>query len=121
MYTMCTHIIYAFFGVTPDANIKYMNPTLDVKLKNIESVIALKAKNPNLKIIASIQQTSTNFSMLADDPILREKFAVNVLKFIEMWGFDGVDIHWVFSGQRSSNQSRDKNNFSLMLRRLSDK
>lgn len=121
---MCTHIVYAFFGVSYNGDIEYMNHHLDDESKNIESLIAMKRKNAELKIIASIggpQVSSRVFSVIASNDTSRETFAANVLEFIESWGFDGVDIHWEHQEQTMSESVRDNENFSLMLKKLKEK
>lgn len=87
-----THLIYTFFGLSVDGDIKLLDEWLDVELGFIAKFIALKSVNPNCKMLASIGgwncQPST-FSQMAASPTSRSAFAKNTFDFLKKYGFDG--------------------------------
>lgn len=93
--SQCTHIMYAFFGISAAGNVRILDSNLDIVQRNIQKTVELKLKWPHLKIIASVggwNEGSTVFSAVAKDANLRETYANNVLAFVRMYGFDGIDI-----------------------------
>ena len=66
---------------------------------------ALKNTNPGLQTWISIggwsmndpdQPTASTFSDLAGSPDAQSNFFASVLSFLETYGFDGVDLDWLF-------------------------
>ncbi|MCF7567838.1 glycoside hydrolase family 18 protein [Sabulilitoribacter arenilitoris] len=111
-----THINYAF------ANIVEGKPKFELELDSIKipKVIALKKKNPNLKVLYSIGGWvwSDKFSHTAAYPDARKKFAKGCVKLMKKHGFDGVDLDWEYPGQRAEDnaiRSSDKENFTMLL------
>lgn len=55
---ICTHLIYAFFGVTESGTIRITDPYLDLEENwgrgNIKKLNKLKLVNPQLKTLAAI-------------------------------------------------------------------
>lgn len=116
--SLMTHINFAFGHVAP---------TFDsVIIKNegrLDSIVALREKNPDLKIVLSIGGWgSGNFSEMAADSVLREKFAKDCLKKVEAHGLDGVDIDWEYptagKGAGISYSPDDTENYTLLMRDL---
>ena len=71
----------------------------------IEEIVAYKESNPNLKVIASIGGWNFHSSLFSDmvgSPASRSAFITSLEKFMDKYGFDGVDIDWEYpcSGPR---------------------
>jgi len=117
--TKLTHINYAFANIV-DGNVQFELPTDKAK---IESVIALKKQNSDLKVLYSIGGWvwSDQFSNIAAYAESREKFAKSAVKLMKSYSFDGIDIDWEFPGQRAEDnvfRPSDKENFTLLLAEL---
>ncbi|KAL5291960.1 CHIA.2 family protein [Megaselia abdita] len=119
---LCTHIGYAFFGITPNGSIQSLDLYLDFTLGAVPNLNLLKSTNPELKTLAAIggwNQGSNLYSTVAASPSLRQNFITSVIDFIQRHGFDGIDLDWEYPGQRdSSNPSLDKQNFVIWLQEI---
>lgn len=107
-----THLIYCFFAPTSDGEIEH----IDVNVEMISKFRGLKSSNPECKLMAAVggsdEARSRAFSQMASNPSSREKFARNALKFLNRYGFDGLDIHWLYP------ESGDKENLVLLLQSI---
>ncbi|XP_055533865.1 acidic mammalian chitinase-like [Wyeomyia smithii] len=115
---LCTHLMYASFGMDEDASIVFNNPALDIDMGNIRQFNELKNVNANLKtfaVIAGLSAGSVTFSRVAASPNLRQRFAESARNFCLEHGFDGVDINWEYPGRYGGDPDNDKANFVLML------
>lgn len=56
---------------------------------------------------------------MASDPEARARFVESVLRFLEQFNFDGLDLDWEYPGSRGG-ASYDKQNFVRLLRELSE-
>ena len=112
-----THINYAF---------GHVNDTFDgVRVDNpfrLESLVALKAKNPELNVMLSVGGwASGRFSEMAADDNRRMSFANDCLRVVEEFGLDGIDIDWEYptsSMAGISSSPDDRENFNLLMRDL---
>jgi chitinase len=88
----------------------------------LRKVIALKEKNPKLKIQLSIGGwTSGNFSEMAASPKNRMSFAKDCGRIVKEYGLDGIDIDWEYptsSESGISSSPEDTKNFTLLMRDL---
>ena len=115
--TVMTHINYAF---------GHVNDTFDgVRVDNpsrLESIVALKAKNPELNVMLSVGGWgSGRFSEMASDDQRRLSFAQDCLKAVEEFGLDGIDIDWEYPTSDAagiSSSPDDRENFNLLMRDL---
>lgn len=55
---------------------------------------------------------------VANDPKLRERFALDAAQFALRHNFDGIDLDWEYPGQRGGNPHTDKDAFVLLLKDL---
>uniref|UniRef100_A0A182NNJ9 chitinase n=1 Tax=Anopheles dirus TaxID=7168 RepID=A0A182NNJ9_9DIPT len=122
---LCTHLLYAFFGVDDTGAVTILDPWLDLEdgggRGNIRRFNELRHVNPNLKTLAAVGGASVDpviFSQIAASASLREAFARNAREFCQVHGFDGVDIGWEFPAMHEGNTANDKANFVLMLSQL---
>jgi chitinase len=99
---MCTHIIYGFATLNPSeltmqvfdswADTDEYGPNLYAKVtalkkKGIKVLIALGGWNDSL---------GSKYSQLVNNPAARKKFVDNAVKFVEKYGFDGLDLDWEY-------------------------
>jgi len=125
--TIVTHINYAHG--------RFKNPKTgdggivitESKQAPISKVIALKEKNPKLKVMVMIGGWgghADGFSMMAKDPKKRTEFCHSVHENIKKFKLDGVDIDWEYPTQSADNETgcdpNDTKNFNLVLKELRD-
>ena len=116
-----THINYAFANIVDG---KVVSGYTDVDAKNFEGLRALKATNPQLKLLVSVGgwAWSKNFSDVALTDASRALFAASAVDYLRTYQLDGVDIDWEFpvGGGDAGNTARpeDKHNFTLLVQAL---
>ena len=125
--TILTHINYAHG--------RFKNPktgdggivVTESKQAPISKVVALKEKNPRLKVMLMIGGWgghADGFSMMAKDPSKRTEFCHSVNENIKKYKLDGVDIDWEYPTQSADNETgcdpNDTKNFNLVLKELRD-
>lgn len=128
-----THVIYAFARIEngeialcdPYAAIEKSFPgdsKRDVYRGNFKQLQKLKKKHSHLKTLIAIGgwTCSDGFSDMALTETSRKKFALSVAKFVEKYGFDGVDIDWEYpcGGGLAKGRAADKKNFTLLMAEL---
>ena len=113
-----THINYAFGLVNTAAEI-YLQADGPENLARLQ---ALKARNPNLKVILSVGGWGAdNFSEAALTHTTRLQFTQSAVDHIKRYALDGIDLDWEYPGQPGpgiSFRPEDKQNFTLLLRML---
>ena len=93
---------YAFAYIDPTT---FEITTMDAQtpVSTFQDAVDLKALKPDLKVFVSIggwtfsdngTATQPVFGNIARSSTNREKFANNLLKFLNSYGFDGVDLDW---------------------------
>ena len=113
-----THINYAFGQVNTngEAFIRSNTPSHFAQLQ------ALKARNPNLKVILSIGGWGAdNFSDAALTEASRQKFARSCVSLLKTYALDGIDLDWEYPGQPGPGikfRFEDKQNFTALLREV---
>lgn len=123
--SLLTHINYAHgrFGnpKTGDGGIVIT----ESKKAPIKDVIALKSKNPKLKVMLMIGGWgghADGFSMMARDAAKRTAFCKSVKSLLDKHKLDGVDIDWEYPTQSADNETgcdpSDTQNFNLVLKEL---
>ena len=127
--SLITHINYAFAELYVKDG-KYNGFKLQGSQSRFNSVVALKKKNPKLKILLSFTNGVANsdnaagegFSVLAASELMRKAFAEDCLKFCKDKGIDGIDIDWEYPGLGWSGQAcdpaNDTKNHVLMMQQL---
>lgn len=112
-----THINYAFAKVNPIGLAEFEDrdaPALIAKLQ------ALKARNPNLKIIVSIGGWGANyFSDAALTEASRCNFVASTMEMLKRYGLDGIDLDWEYPGDPGPGmifRVEDKENFTALLK-----
>jgi len=115
-----THINYAFALVNDNSEIYFQKE--QQAAKHLAQLQALKAKNPNLKLLVSVGGWGADgFSDAALTEDSRTTFARSAVNMIKHYGLDGIDIDWEFPGQPGPGikyREEDRENFTLMLKTL---
>ncbi|XP_047998767.1 acidic mammalian chitinase-like [Leguminivora glycinivorella] len=98
---LCTHIVYSFLTLdgTSGGIVAPEESTVEGKGNSVSDLIALKKKNPELKILAAIggwNEASTNFSAVVNDKTKRALFVKNLYNYVDTNGFDGLDLDWEY-------------------------
>jgi chitinase len=117
---LCTHILYAFVGLGEDGSVRVLDDWELTGLDEMNHLMSLKEKNPNLKIILSMggwNEGSQKYSAVAASPGLRQAMVQSVLAFVDQYGFDGFDLDWEYPCQRGG-VDEDKANFITLLGEL---
>lgn len=97
--TLCTHVIFAFANLNSEFRLIPSEPSDDGPNGLYERVLALKAKNPNLKVLIAVggwMMGPTPFKTLTESSYRQTLFTFNVIEFLRKKGFDGLDICWEF-------------------------
>lgn len=120
--SLLTHINYAHGRFanpsTGDGGIVIAKPEL------MQKVLALKSKNPSLKVMLMIGgwgMRADGFSMMARDAAKRTAFCKSVKSHLDRYGLDGVDIDWeypTYSAEGTGADASDTRNFNLVLAEL---
>ena len=79
--------------------------------------MALKDKNPNLKVSLSIGGSSfdiTKMTIILRSATNRSRFVLNSIDFLRARGFDGLDLDFQYPGSGAS-PPVDKYRFTLLL------
>ncbi|XP_060071116.1 uncharacterized protein LOC132551031 [Ylistrum balloti] len=113
---LCTHIIVAFAKVSDDNTLE---PVGSNYTGIYDSVTALRTNNTDLKVLISVggwEQGSESFSFMVSRPKRRRSFVSSAIQFMKDYGFDGIDLAWLYPAQRSgSNEETDKKNFATLV------
>ncbi len=114
-----THINYAFGKVSPAGVIVFDDPDAPAHLAQLQ---ALKAKNPDLKILVSVGGWGAdNFSDAALSDASRYAFSQSAVDLIKRYSLDGIDLDWEYPGQAGPGikfRPEDRENFTEMLKSL---
>ncbi len=131
-----TDLTYAFASVSDSGEIMLSDEWADTQFPyptdadsaplkgNFHQLQLLKASHPNLQTLISIGgwTGSAKFSDVALTAQSRDKFARSVARFVQEYGFDGIDIDWEYpTGDGDAGnveRPQDKNNFVLLLQAL---
>ncbi|KAB0794995.1 hypothetical protein PPYR_11834 [Photinus pyralis] len=122
----CTHVIYAFATIDPHSyRIIPRDEEYDVVQGGYRSVIGLKQKNPQLKVLLSVgegrDQSSRRFSSLVSNALFRRDFIRSAVALIRKYEFDGIDLYWQYPGAMElGGRVTDKEFFALFVEELSE-
>ena len=96
---LCTHVLYAFARIDSETyKIKINDDRADIYNKGYEKFVALKIKNPNLKVMISVQGFTPEvdrYSQLVTNNSNIDAFVESAVAFFKLYKFDGFDWnHW---------------------------
>jgi chitinase len=114
-----THINFAFAQIDAGGRIVLRDPDAE---RGVETLLALKQKNPQLKILVSVGGwMAEGFSDAASTAASRTVFAHSVIELLRRHALDGIDLDWEYPGQGVAGikyRGEDKQNFTLLLKTL---
>lgn len=129
-----THLIYSCAELSVVNNvyqkILLFDPASKQRENRFKAMLALKQKNPNLKMMVSIAHVCDisgnsqggSFSALSKDPEQRQHFAQDCRALCDEYGLDGIDINWELPGISESGAACDSmvdtDNFTLLMHDL---
>lgn len=122
-----THLNYAFAFVDPTT---YELTTMDKETTEDlwQLTVDTKKHNVNLKVYVAVGGWTFSDNGTATQPLLgeisrsetnRKKFAAGVVRFLNKYGFDGLDIDWEYPGAPDrGGKPDDTANFVLLMKSL---
>lgn len=93
--SLCTHVIYAFATLK---NHK-LSEADEKDGEMYERVVALREKNPNLKVLLAIGGWafgSTPFKELTSNTFRTNQFVYEAIEFLREYKFNGLDVDWEY-------------------------
>jgi chitinase len=129
--TSLTHIYYSFAYIRPETyEIIPMSDEKDGTLTadTFRKFTALKKKNPAVKAVVALGGWTFNdnhtirqpvFSDLVSTEAKRNTFIQNLIRFMQRYGFDGVDLDWEYPGAEDrGGHSNDGVNLTKLVREM---
>lgn len=109
---LCTHVIYAFAGIKDNK----IEPTEENDEEYYKQMVALKEKNPNLKVLLAIggwMVGAQPFRTLTENVYRQTLFVFSAIEYLRAKGFDGLDLCYEFPrGQE------DKTRYTALVKEL---
>ncbi|KAA0187160.1 hypothetical protein HAZT_HAZT007367, partial [Hyalella azteca] len=119
--SLCTHAVYAFASMDNETyEMVSADPWLDISKEGYKRFVALKDKNPDLKVLLAVggwSDDSKKYSDMALSQSYRNTFVASSLNFVSQYSFDGLDLDWEYPGSRGG-RPEDKENFALLASEL---
>lgn len=103
--SLCTHLVYGFAGITADKfEVVSLNPNLDTGAgyAYYRLVPQLKKAFPDLKVYLSIggnadpEEETHKYLVATETSEARSKFINSVIRLLNDYDFDGIDLAWQF-------------------------
>lgn len=114
-----THINFAFARIDAGGRVVFADPKFAPALA---SLVALKQRNPRLKILVSVGGwEAEGFSDAALTEESRATFVESAVGFLRRHRLDGIDLDWEYPGQGVAGikfRAEDKQNFTRLLRAM---
>lgn len=111
--TLCTHIIYAFYGLKDGKLVPTEEVDNDGETALYKRVVAIKQLNPNLRVMLAVggwMMGYTPFRQLTENAYRQTLFTFEVIEFLRKHNFDGLDLCWEFPRGQD-----DKEKFSKLV------
>ncbi|XP_046399190.1 acidic mammalian chitinase-like [Ischnura elegans] len=123
--TICTHAVYAFAGLDEQtAHVKPLDPWNDLTDGGgkgfYNRFVALKNDNSDLKVLLGVggwNEGSAKYSVMASSKTGRSRFITSVIELLKEHSFDGMDLAWLYPGNRGGS-ALDKKNYALLIAEL---
>uniref|UniRef100_A0A1Y1JQQ8 GH18 domain-containing protein n=1 Tax=Photinus pyralis TaxID=7054 RepID=A0A1Y1JQQ8_PHOPY len=109
---LCTHINVGFATVVNNTIFLNDNQSLIVR-----DVVALKRRNPDLKILLSVGGAggTGGFPQMVLNHATRKSFIGSIDECVRNYSIDGVDLDWEFPNKEPSPDSKQKMHFTQLL------
>lgn len=120
---LCTHVVYNFIGIDEDTyELKPLQREIDIVQNGFGRFVDLKKNFPKLKTTIAVggwAHGGEKFSRMAAFRKRRQTFVQSVVRFLEQYGFDGLEIAWLYPGnpERGGN-ANDKDNLVYLVEDL---
>ncbi|XP_069365183.1 probable chitinase 10 isoform X2 [Maniola hyperantus] len=117
----CTHLHYAFAVLDPHSfAVIPANEDYDIVKGGYRIATGLKQRIQGLRVILSVGGAGTErlFSEMVQEPYRRNSFIDSAVQFLQDHDFDGLDLHWVYAGDRDE---REKELLTTLLYELREK
>ncbi|XP_062561073.1 endochitinase-like [Armigeres subalbatus] len=120
---LCTHVVYNFIGIDEDTyKLVPLEREIDIVQNGFGRFTDLKKTHPELKTTIAVggwKHGGAKFSKMAASRERRKIFVQSVVNFLEEYGFDGLEIAWLYPGnpERGGN-SNDKDNIIYLAEEL---
>ncbi len=105
----------------------YVNSDYSLDMTSLNDNIlygALAARKKGVRVVLSIQgygDATKNFSNAASTPENRAKFISNILKVVEKYHFDGIDLDWEYPGWFTpSKKDSEAEKYTALCKELSE-
>lgn len=97
---LCTHIVYAFATLDAETFLLNIDDSADVYRSFLNKAAEVRRKN-GVKVLLGLggwnDSKNDKYSRLAGSPrATRKTFVEYVVRIIEQYGFDGLDLDWEF-------------------------
>ncbi|CAG0900392.1 unnamed protein product [Darwinula stevensoni] len=118
---LCTHLIYAFGGITKDYQLKPFDNYQDIEKGGYAKFMGLKTYNKGLKVLLAVggwNEGSGRWSPLVADADHRKTFIRSVIRFLRTYDFDGLDLDWEYPAFRDGGRPEDKDNYAKLVQEL---
>lgn len=116
-------MVYNFIGIDEDTNeLKPLQREIDIVQNGFGRFVDLKKNFPTLKTTIAVggwAHGGEKFSRMAAFRKRRQTFVQSVVRFLEQYGFDGLEIAWLYPGnpERGGN-ANDKDNLIYLIEEL---
>ncbi|XP_049547154.1 probable chitinase 10 [Anopheles darlingi] len=118
---LCTHVTYYTAGVdAQNYELKTDNARYDILQDGFKKFANLKRTQPDLRLslaVACEGAACGPFEMMASSLIRRQKFITSAMQFMQRYGFDGIEIGWIWPGE-GPERSADKDNLYHLINEL---
>ncbi|CAK1552087.1 unnamed protein product [Leptosia nina] len=117
----CTNLHYAFAVLHPHTyNVISANEDYDIIKGGYRIATGLKRRIPGLRVLISVggEGTGRLFSEMVQEPYRRNSFIDSAVSFLQEHDFDGLDLHWVYSGDKDE---KEKELLTTLLYELREK
>nr|UBY12661.1 chitinase [Eisenia andrei] len=117
--SLCSHVLFAFAIIDANNSVIHQEWNDDIPGGLYDQTIALKEREPNLKVLISIG--GYNFGMwqvtiMMSTPGNRSAFINSAINFCRTRDFDGVDLDFQFPGSAwRGSPPEDKYRFTILL------
>ncbi|XP_059477192.1 probable chitinase 2 [Neocloeon triangulifer] len=118
--SLCTHGVYVFAGLDSSDQVGSLDPWADLEegggLGGYAKFVALKTINPAFKPMLALggwANSAAHYAAIAANATRRANLATNVVAYLKKYGFEGVEIDWLYPIT-----ANDKTNFPLLLSEL---
>nr|XP_045604735.1 mucin-5AC-like isoform X4 [Procambarus clarkii] len=118
---LCTHLVYAFGGLTDEFEIKPFDSYQDIEQGGYAKFNGLKQYNKGLKTLLAIggwNEGSGRFSELVSLPEYRRTFIISTIKHLRRYNFDGLDLDWEYPASRDGSMPEDRENYAALVKEL---